>query len=93
MTFLEDSSGYDLLAELKEEARRLLLMTQATMDPLGSWAGKRFIAICCGQQRAVESCGAIAGPPAQTSSQGLLMQKETPRLKSEMQSLHQKEKS
>lgn len=74
-TFLEDSSGYDLLAELKErEARRLLQWPRQRWIP---WAAglEGFIAICCGQQRAVESCGAIAGPPAQTSSQGLLMQK------------------
>lgn len=75
MTFLEDSSGYDLLAELKErEAGRLRQWPRQLRIP---WAAglEGFIAICCGQQRAVEGCGAIAGPPAQTSSQGLPMQK------------------
>ena len=75
-----------------KRGQKTTAMTQARTGPLGRWAG-RVTAICCGQQRAVGSCGAIAGPPPRLPARDFRRRRETGlRLKSEMQSLHRKEK-
>lgn len=89
MIFQEDLSGY-LSPELKERKARRLLQCPRHHRPAGPGG---FTAICSGQQRAAESCGARAGSLSRLPAISFRWRRGTRlRSNSELQSLCQKEK-